>query len=215
MAKKEKKERKLTPAELARRERYIEISERLAEEGYKKTELTVGVVKANILAYIVMLPFVVAALIIFFAVNPIDGLETPSNLDKYLMFLLGIIVLAVVHEGIHGLTWGIFAEGHFKSIQFGIIWKMLTPYCACCSPLKRWQYILGSAMPTIICGFGLAAAATALADFLMFALAELMILGGGGDFIIICKTLAYKSGGGELLFYDHPYECGVAAFEKQ
>ena len=210
-----KKERKLTPAEVARRERYIEISDRLAEDGYKKTELTVGVVKANILAYIVMLPFAVALLIIFFAVNPIDGLDSSVTMKKYILFLLGIIILAVIHEGIHGLTWGAFAEGHLKSIQFGIIWKMLTPYCSCCSPLKRWQYVLGSAMPTLILGFGLAAVATALADFLMFALAELMIFGGGGDFIIICKTLAYKSGGGELLFYDHPYECGVAAFEKQ
>ena len=210
-----KKERKITPAEKARNEIFLSVSDKMAENGFKRTDLTIGAVKANVLSLVVMLPFALAALIIFFAVNPVDGLETSSNLKKYLLLLLGMIILAVIHEGIHGLVWGAFAEGHFKAIQFGVIWSVLTPYCACCSLLKRWQYVLGSAMPTIVVGFGLAAVSTALADPLMFALAELMIFGGGGDFIIICKTLAYKSGGGELWFYDHHYECGVAVFEKQ
>ena len=42
-----------------------------------------------------------------------------------------------------------------------------------------------------------------------------MIFGGGGDFVIILKMLLYKHPNQEVLYYDHPYECGVVAFERK
>ena len=43
---------------------------------------------------------------------------------------------------------------------------------------------------------------------------EFLILGGGGDFIIVLKILLHRSKGKDTLYYDHPYECGVVVFEK-
>lgn len=209
-----KKERKLSQAEQERKAEFESVSAKLLEDGYKRTDLTVGVVKANVISLFVMLPFIAASFLAFYFANRSAEIDTSFTMLGYFGFLIGIIVLAVVHELIHGLTWGAFAEGHFKSIRFGVIWKMLTPYCACLKPLRKWQYVLGSAMPTVIIGIGLTAAAAAAGSCGLELLAVVLIAGGGGDLLIIIKALGYKSQGGDVLLYDHPYECGVVAFEK-
>lgn len=54
-----KNERKLTPAEQKRKEQFALVCEEMERQGYRKTDLTIGVVKGNLLALIVMLPFAV------------------------------------------------------------------------------------------------------------------------------------------------------------
>lgn len=107
-----------------------------------------------------------------------------------------------------------FGKDYWKSIRFGVIWKALTPYCTCLRPAKRGQYILGAAMPTLVLGIGLTAAAALTGVFWVFILAIAMIFGGGGDFTIILKILLHRQRGKEAVYYDHPYECGVVVFEK-
>ena len=120
----------------------------------------------------------------------------------------------MIHECLHGLTWALFAPRHFASISFGVIWKALTPYCTCSAPLRRWQYALGTAMPTLVLGPGLILAAAALHQNGLFLLAEIMILGGGGDFLILLQLLRYRPASPDVLCLDHPCECGFVAFEK-
>ena len=67
-------------------------------------------------------------------------------------------------------------------------------------------------MPTLVLGFGLAALATSQGSLWLFSLAELMILGGGGDFLIVLKMLRHPQKSGAV-YYDHPYECGLVGFE--
>lgn len=207
-----KKERVLTPAEQARKEKYLAVSQALAQDGYEKKELTVGVVAANVAGIFIMLPFILAVVVLFAVLAP----ETEFVVLPYstLLLLVAFLVLSMVHEAIHGLVWGLCSPGGFGSIAFGIIWKALTPYCTCGEPLKKWQYILGALMPTLVLGFVLAAVATALSSYWLQWLAVLMIFGGGGDFLIVAKMLFHRSRGREVLCYDHPYECGVVVFEK-
>ena len=80
--------------------------------------------------------------------------------------------------------------------------------------MKRWQYILGGLMPTLILGFGLTAVSCLFHSLFWLIISELLILGGGGDFIIALKILLHRSKGKDTLYYDHPYECGVVVFEK-
>ena len=42
-----------------------------------------------------------------------------------------------------------------------------------------------------------------------------MILAGGGDLTILLKLLRYKSKKEEILYMDHPYECGLVVFERE
>lgn len=156
---------------------------------------------------------VLSGAVVLSRVSFLSMVESMSPLE-FLFFLLVMLLLTAVHEGIHGLTWGLFAESHWRAIRFGVIWKALTPYCTCAQPMKRGQYILGAAMPTLVLGIGLTAAAALTGIFWVFILALAMIFGGGGDFTIILKILLHRQCGKEAVYYDHPYECGVVVFEK-
>ena len=209
-----KNERKLTPAEQKRKEQFALVCEEMERQGYRKTDLTIGVVKANLLALIVMLPFaVLSGAVVLSRVSFLSMAELMSPFD-FLLFLLVMLLLTAVHEGIHALTWAMFGKDYWKSIRFGVIWKALTPYCTCLRPAKRGQYILGAAMPTLVLGIGLTAAAALTGVYWVFILAIAMIFGGGGDFAIILKMLLHRQRGKEAVYYDHPYECGVVVFEK-
>ncbi len=207
---KESEERKLTPAEQCRKEHFEELKAELEREGYQAHELTVGIIKANVLAIAVMLPFAAALFVAYVWVNdgPMDELSLPGLLGLLAAFL----ALVVVHELIHGLVWGLCSPSRFKAIEFGVIWAALTPYCTCSEPLKKWQYILGAAMPTLVLGIGLGIGAVCAGQGFLLYLALLLTFGGGGDFCIIWKLLGYRPKG-EAIYCDHPYECGVVAFE--
>lgn len=205
-----KQERKLTEKELKRKEKFEKLCSEMEQKGYVKKDLTIDIVQANIVSFFIMLPFMVLTALIYYVVNHNMSISFEHSIFLFVLF----ICLIIFHELLHGLTWGIFAKNHFKSIDFGVIWSMLTPYCTCSEPMKKWQYILGCAMPTLVLGFGLAAIAVICHQFLLFILSELMILSGGGDFLIIIKVFLYRSKGKEAVYHDHPYECGVVVFEK-
>ena len=208
----QKQERKLTLKEQERKERLEQISQKMSADGYHRHELTVGLVFANVVGPLIMLPFcVIVGVIYFYTKFSGDSLSFHLEWSFFPLF----IALIVLHEVIHGLTWGIFAKTHLKSITFGVIWRALTPYCTCGEPLKRWQYVLGGLMPTLILGFGMAAASVVLQSDLLFFLSEAMIFGGCGDFLIVLKLLMYKAAGKDVLFYDHPYEGGTVVFERE
>lgn len=105
-----KNERKLTPAEQKRKEQFALVCEEMERQGYRKTDLTIGVVKANLLALIVMLPFaVLSGAVVLSRVSFLSMAESMSPFD-FLLFLLVMLLLTAVHEGIHGLTWGLLPK---------------------------------------------------------------------------------------------------------
>lgn len=211
MKRKEKKERRLTKAELRRKERFEALAADMEGQGWTAHDLTIDAVTVNILAIVVMFPFALAFTIWYLMVN--GSLGDDLSLPGLFLMLVLLIVLLAVHEGIHGLVWGLYAPGGFRAIEFGIVWSVLSPYCTCAEPMKKGQYLLGSAMPTLVLGFGLGIVAVYTGVSLLLYLSVLMILGGGGDFCIILKLLAYRPRG-EAVYCDHPYEPGLVAFER-
>lgn len=206
--------RQLTPAEQKRKEVFDAKCEEMYAKGYTKSDLIFSVAKANVYALIIMLPLLIGFIVWFFVVN-FNNLSINYGFIGIAAVLAAMIILTVIHELIHGITWAAFAKKHFKSIEFGIVWKMLTPYCTCSDTLSKWQYIMGAAMPTIIVGIIPAIIAIYCNSFLMFLAFWIMIGGGGGDALIILKTLLHRSKGKECVYLDHPYECGVVVFEKE
>ncbi len=209
--------RTLSKAEQKRKEQFDIKVEELAKEGYEKSDLTIGVVKANILAVIIAIPVIILMVVIYLAVNPPQSmLGGRLNLAfAPLIIFPSFILLTVLHELIHGATWAIFAKEHFKSISFGVIWAMLTPYCTCNELLKKWQYIIGAIMPTIFVGFLPAVFAILYNNPTLLFISMIMVAGGGGDAIIATKLLMYRPKSTECMYMDHPYECGMVVFEKK
>lgn len=207
-----KDNRKLNKAEEKRKKLYEEKKKELLAQGYEEKDLTISVLRANIMAIVLGLPIIILLLILFIYKNQ-SGLYTFSFYGP-VVFLVIFAVLVVVHELIHGLFWAIYAKHHLKSIEFGLIVSSLTPYCCCKEMLTKSQYIIGGIMPTVILGIIPAVISIFTGSIFWFAMGELMILSGGGDMTILLKLLRYKSNKKEILYMDHPYECGLVVFER-
>lgn len=207
-----KENRKLSKAEEKRKKLYEEKKKELIAKGYEEKDLTISVVKANVMAFVLGMPIIILLFILFIYKNQ-SGIYTFSIRDS-VGFLVLFAILVVLHELIHGIFWSIFAKNHLKSIEFGFIASSLTPYCCCKDMLTKSQYIIGGIMPTVILGIIPAVISIFTGSVFWFVMGELMILSGGGDMTILLNLLRYKSDKKEILYMDHPYECGLIVFER-
>jgi hypothetical protein len=131
-------------------------------EGLEKSELTIEPAQANIKAVALMFPIVAMVVspyyILWKHAITLDSLKSfkdnnPTWMAYGTMIALGVIIIGIVfHEIIHGITWSRFANGGFRSIRFGILWRELTPYCHCEETLLVRHYRIGTIMPAIILG---------------------------------------------------------------
>ena len=205
-------ERVLTEAEQRRLERYKAKCEELERGGYTKTELTISVVKANIGAlygFIMTVPFIVIYVLRY---EGADFGKSRISASSGLTVLALLLLLTVVHELIHGVTWSRFTKS-FKDIEFGVIWKYLTPYCTCSEPLGKWQYITGALMPGLLLGIVPCIIGCIATDILFLAAGVLMTIAAGGDILIVKMILGNKASK-TALYLDHPTEVGLVVFQK-
>lgn len=206
------KERKLSKREQQRKEEFDKLIEQMKQDNYEINKITIGVGYANVMGIVIMLPFIILSFFLFTQINQSSSFV--FSLTECFIFLCLIIIFTILHEMIHGIMFARYAKHRFQSVEFGIIWNALTPYCTCKDPLKKSSYIVALIMPTVVLGFILVIIATFIHSALLFVLAELMIIGGGGDFLILTKLLSYHSNKKKQLFYDSPYEIGLVVFEK-
>ena len=147
-----KDKNELTEKELKRKNDFEKLSSEMRQKGYKMKNVVINTQKAKYLAFLVMFPFMALTFWLYRHVNGFN-LDGISWGDAVALPLLSLCLI-IVHELIHGITWAIFVKNHFHAIDFGVVWSTLTPYCACFEPLKKWQYLLGTAMPTLVLGGG-------------------------------------------------------------
>jgi hypothetical protein len=207
----------LSPAEERRQANFEKIAAGLEEKGYKRNDLTIGIIKANVLTFLISLPIIIVAFILFFIVNPNYGVRNSIMASSPLalpIFLILLFPLIALHELIHGLTWSFFCENGFKDIEFGVKWKLLTPYCVCKTPLKKGHYILGALMPLIVLGLIPSLLAMAIGSMDIFLLGLVMILSAGGDILIVLMLLKYKAASRDVIIFDHPSQAGSIVFER-
>ena len=179
--------RELTEKELKRKNDFEKLSSEMQQEGYKMKTIIINTQQAKSLCLLIMLPFMALAFWIYYHVN---GFDLDCLSWGFLVVLIVLIsCLIILHELIHGITWAIFAKNHFRAIDFGIIWSNLSPYCTCSNPLKKWQYLLGVVMPTLVLGCRGVVAAVMTNQLLLFFAAEYLILSGSGDFQLILRSI--------------------------
>jgi len=121
--------------------------------------------------------------------------------------LLGI----VAHELIHGITWSFFAPNGWRSISFGVIWKMLTPYCHCDDPMRRKGYLWGAMMPCIILGIIPAVVSLFNGSIAWLVWGVFFIAAAAGDIWMSWLMLKEKPG---CLVLDHPSEAAFYVFDE-
>lgn len=206
--------RQLSAKEQRRLAFFEETCAKLQQQGYKMNSLTVGIVKANLFVLLLAIPVVAVSVLLFVWMNPAENLR-PSPLES-VIFIVLFVALVVLHEFIHGLTWSMFSEHHFKDIEFGFMKEYLTPYCTCLVPLSKGHYILGALMPCVVLGVIPLVLGIVLGSSPLFWTGIVMTLSAGGDILIVVKLLSYKrqEGSKDFLIYDHPTQAGSVIFER-
>ena len=87
------KERVLTEKELARQNRMDKITEDLAKQGYVRNDKIISVLYANVMAFVLSIPFIVLFGVWFFVHNGLIYFEFSSTKD--FLVLVGMIILIV------------------------------------------------------------------------------------------------------------------------
>ena len=190
-------------------------------ENFQKEKLTINLAWANIFGILILIPIILIYGIPYFLLwggelSTFSIGKAISNRDIGFFGRSSIIYLSIfggviIHELIHGLVWSIYAERGFRSIKFGVIWKMLTPYCHCKEPLLVKHYIIGAIMPAIILGFLPALYAMIVGDFGWLIFGIFFTMAAAGDFLII--DLLRKENRNDLV-QDHPSEAGCYIYRK-
>lgn len=207
-----KKERKLTEAEQRRLAEFNETCDNLVAQGYKRTNLTINLVAANVIAIAAFAVLGTICLVLFIQVHP--DVDFFITIPELVIYIVAFVVLIVAHELVHGLTWSRFTPNGFADVDFGIMRDTFTPYCACKMPLPKGQYILGALMPLIVFGIIPIMVAFCTGWLGLLYLGILMTISAAGDVMIVVKNLSHKSTADEVLYYDHPTEAGSVVFER-
>ncbi len=182
---------------------------------YEKEQLTIDLVWANKVGLFILIPIVIVFGVPFYWVwksqlsfKSVFG--EVGVLDS--IYIFGVLIAGIaLHELIHGFTWAIFAKRGFKSIKFGVLWKMLTPYCHCKEPLKVKEYIIGAIAPAILLGIFPAVFAIFNGNVGMLVFGMFFTMAACGDFLII--DLIRKEDPNDLV-EDHPTEAGCYIYRK-
>ncbi|MGD9976306.1 MAG: DUF3267 domain-containing protein [Bacteroidales bacterium] len=175
-------------------------------------EVCIPTGRANLVAFLYFIPTAFVGLTLFtslWGIQPLmDGI---SLLKSHTVRLIILLVIGVIlHEGLHGSVWAIFAKNGLKSIRFGIKWAYLTPYSHCNEPLRRNRYIAGGIMPALITGIIPSVLAIIFSWGWLLWLGVFFTGAAGGDFMVLFRLLRFDK---NLFIQDHPDEVGFIALK--
>ena len=180
-------------------------------------KVTINIMKANVFAVVLMLVSAIVLVVPYILIW--RGQWSTDNVKSFFdtlplhsgLFLILLVVGIVVHELIHGITWACFAPSGWRSISFGVMWKMLTPYCHCNEPMRPRPYIIGALMPLVVLGIIPAVICLISGSLFLLVWSIIFIAAAGGD-IWMAWLLAKESPDCTVL--DHPSEAGFYVFDK-
>ena len=183
----------------------------------KKRKETINLQSANVASVAIMLGALAVVLGLYALVWHPDvskeGFAMGMWVRPYggLLFVVAMAVGIVVHELIHGATWACFAPSRWKSISFGVIWKMLTPYCHCSEPLLVRHYRIGALMPLYVLGVLPALAGIAIGSLALALYGVLFVGAAAGDIMVAWRL---RKEAPESKVQDHPTEAGYWVYEE-
>lgn len=180
----------------------------MLQRGYTWKEVKISIVQANVIAIVSAIPLILLMLFVYIQVW--DEFTLTLNLKNMIILLLLSYFFIPIHEGLHAIGWVFFCKNRFKSINLGVLWKLLTPYCHCKEPLTYIGYMTGLLFPFLFIGLGLFIIALCTNNLLLLLVSFFNVSGATGDLMVAFKMFKYR----RALLIDLPVDCGFAAFEK-
>lgn len=173
-------------------------------EGYETELRTIGMLKANIVALVVM---VLLGLLGWAAMYAIWGGVSLGKPWGSMLFALGIVVGVAVHELIHGLAWMWVTHSGFRHLRFGLLAGGV--YCHIDVPMNKRKYVVGALMPLLLLGIVPYLLSFATNSLWLMLFGTLFIACAMGDVMIVW---AIRHESADTLVYDHPSEPGCVVY---
>ncbi|MCI6074366.1 MAG: DUF3267 domain-containing protein [Bacteroidales bacterium] len=180
----------------------------------EKRKVTISITQMNVFS----IGLLVGAILVFFVPFCLLWPEwyihvpTGASTGKFPLVLLASVVIGVLaHEGLHGLTWALLNKGGFRHVNFGVMWKYVTPYCHYSEPMSRGRYIAGALMPCAVLGVVPAVGAWFNGNVWWLFFGIFFFAAAAGDIWMTWLMLKEPK---DALFLDHPSEAGFYVMEK-
>ena len=180
----------------------------------KGRKVSIDIVKANVFAVGIMVVSAIVFFVPFFMIwKDRKSLGEPlGGVGDWALAVGLTFVGIVVHELIHGVTWACFARSGWRSISFGVMWKLLTPYCHCSEPMRIPGYMAGAMMPCIVLGLVPAVVALCIGSLPLLVWGIFFIAAAAGD---IWMTWLLTKEDPHSLVLDHPSEAGFYIIDEE
>lgn len=174
---------------------------------YTKLDRTISMGRANLLGIALTFPalFLPFGLFIFIwgGKRFMSGVE--NLLQHPLAMMAGLLLLTILHELIHGLTWQWTSGLSRQDIHYGFKWKTLTPYAHVKKPIDIRAYRWGGAMPGILTGLLPAVTGLIIGSGVVYLVGVAMTTASVGDMMVLWLLRKDKS---PALVEDHPSRAG-------
>lgn len=174
-------------------------------EGYTIEQRTIGMLKANIVALVVLVILLLAGFIVMNAIHAEAFRSLPFGTVS--LFLLFFVVGVVVHELIHGLTWMLVTRSGFRHLRFGIMAGGV--YCHIDVPMTKRKYVAGALMPLLLLGIIPFVVSFFAGSFILMMLGATLTACAMGDVMIVWVIRKERP---DTLVYDHPTEGGCVVY---
>ena len=175
------------------------------------TEYTMGLVKANLLAFLLSIPILFGYSFFYMGLHGTNdmAIDFDNFVTIFPFFLISIVAGVVIHELIHAVSWWWLDDISWNSIRFGFKWTMLTPYVHCPEPIEITNYRWAVAMPGIVLGLVPFILALIFQNGWLFGYGLIFTLAAGVDIIMFWMLRKVPSGS---LVQDHPNRMGCKVF---
>lgn len=123
--------------------------------------------------------------------------------------ILGFIVLIVAHELVHAIGWKFTSGLPWHRFSFGVLWRVLAPYCHAKDPMALTPYRIGAVLPLFMTGILPWLVGLFQADATLTIVGSLLISGAIGDIYVLWVLRDLPT---SALVQDHPSRAGCIAY---
>lgn len=178
------------------------------------SEYSMGFTKANIYALGLAIPIIALFTLPYGWIYGTQTLGTDivQFIAHPLLFLISVVIGTTLHELIHAVCWSWFDGIPWHKIEFGMKWKVLSPYVHCPEPVEVNNYRWGVAMPGIVLGLLPFLVALTLQNGWLLGFGLFFTIAAGGDILILWLLRNVPSG---KLVQDHPDLVGCNVVESR
>lgn len=127
----------------------------------------------------------------------------------FLWVFLGFILLIVAHELVHAIGWKLTSGLPWRRFRFGVMWRVLAPYCHAKDPMALTPYRIGAVLPLFVTGVLPWLVGLIQADATLTIVGALLISGAIGDIYVLWVLRGLPT---NALVQDHPSRAGCIAY---